>query len=120
MRNITAIPASIPVAAPGCRTRPWSSRTDGSSEVINKIAFADEAIHNVYVADVLDGAAEMREFFQRGDVFELTRREVIDDGDVLSLRQQALGQMTANEASPAGNEDVGQGRGGAKGEGAKG
>ena len=47
---------------------------------------------------------KLRMIDQVGDVVQAAGREIVDDDDVLALRQQRFGQMTADEARAAGNE----------------
>jgi hypothetical protein len=41
---------------------------------------------------------------QVSNVVQAAGRQIVDDDNALALRQQRLGQMTANEARAAGNE----------------
>ena len=71
---------------------------DGRRQVKDDVAFADESIDDMYVADVLNRIAELgvsREVF---DICQPAGGKVIDDGDLVAALQQPLRQMTADKA----------------------
>ena len=72
-------------------------------QVKNDVALADEAVDHMDVADVLDGVAEVGIGHEAFNVAQTPGRQVVNDGDQVAARQQPLGQMTADEAGPAGD-----------------
>ena len=64
----------------------------------------DQPIHDAVVANRFVDELEVGMIDQVGNVVQAAGRQIVDDDDVLALRQQRLGQMTADEARAAGNE----------------
>ena len=77
----------------------------GAGQVIDGRAFQDAALHDVRIAHAGHAQLEAGPAFQVGDVLEPARAQVVEHQDALTLGDQALRQMTADEARPARHQD---------------
>jgi len=69
-----------------------------SREVINPVAFPDQLINQLFVADIVDVALETGSSLQMLDVAVRSGGEIVDHDHILSLFDQVIRQMRADEA----------------------
>src|SRR5271170_736335 len=79
---------------------------DGGGEMKDGIGFGDEARGDLVVFDRALDEAQARVVAHGFKVIETAGGKIVQDGDAIAAREEALGQMRADEACSAGDEDV--------------
>jgi len=84
--------------------------------VVQDVAGAgDRLLAGVHRADVVLDEGEARVAQERRDVFALAGGKVVEDDDVVVLREEPLDQVGADESGAAGDQDAGVGKDGGGG-----
>ena len=77
---------------------------DGRGQVVDDVALVHDLADDCWGKDRIDDEVELGTTAQVGDVVERSSREVIQDENLPSVRQELLGEMGADEPGTSGDE----------------